>query len=214
MKVILKTGQLILVPENVAEEAQVATWKGALAGHVLHVHATSGTGAALFDLGPKESACNEPINIASTVKDPAHAMVSNFAHAPFALDGEEYASVEGFWQGLKFETRSERREIALLSGKQARLAGEKKGYGETVTYAGEAIPVGTWRHWALMERACRAKFEQCHEAREALLSTGTRPLTHRMRRDSKSIPGVIMADIWMRIRRHLQKQEGPSDEEE
>jgi hypothetical protein len=65
-----------------------------------------------------------------------------------------------------------------------------------------------------MERACRAKFEQCHEAREALLSTGTRPLTHRMRRDSKSIPGVIMADIWMRIRRHLQKAESATDEEE
>ena len=33
-----------------------------------------------------------------------------------------------------------------------------------------------------------------------LLSTGERPLMHRTRRDSRTIPGVVMADIWMRIR--------------
>jgi hypothetical protein len=31
-------------------------------------------------------------------------------------------------------------------------------------------------------------------------------IEHRMRRDSRSIPGVIMADIWIRIRRELQKR--------
>jgi len=187
MKAILKSGQLILVPENTSEEGAVAAWKGELAGHVLHVHATSGTGVALFDIGAKEVACNEPINIASTVKDAAHAMISNFAAAPFVLDGEEYASVEGFWQGLKFTDAAKRREVAGLVGHAARLAGQEAEYGATVTYAGEEVPVGAWQHWALMERACRAKFEQCHEAREALLSTGARPLMHRMRRDSKSI---------------------------
>ena len=44
------------------------------------------------------------------------------------------------------------------------------------------------------------------EAREALLSTKNRPLVHRMRRDSKTIPGVIMADIWMRIRADLRER--------
>ena len=56
-----------------------------------------------------------------------------------------------------------------------------------------------------MERACRAKFEQNAEARAALLATGERPLTHIVRRDSKSIPGVVMADIWMRIREGLRR---------
>jgi hypothetical protein len=56
-----------------------------------------------------------------------------------------------------------------------------------------------------MEQACRAKFSQNEEARTALLATGRRPLVHRMRRDSRTIPGVIMADIWMRIRDRLRE---------
>jgi predicted NAD-dependent protein-ADP-ribosyltransferase YbiA (DUF1768 family) len=67
--------------------------------------------------------------------------------------------------------------------------------------------VGTFEHWALMESACRAKFSQCVEAREALLATGERPLVHRVKRDSRAIPGVIMADIWMRIRVRLSEPE-------
>ena len=49
-------------------------------------------------------------------------------------------------------------------------------------------------------------FPVLNAAREALLSTGTRPLMHRMRRDSKTIPGVIMADIWMRLRERLRAE--------
>ena len=37
-------------------------------------------------------------------------------------------------------------------------------------------------------------------AREALLSTGKRPLVHKVLPDSKTIPGAIMAEIWMEIR--------------
>ena len=74
--------------------------------------------------------------------------------------------------------------------------------------AGQEIAVGTWAHWQLMEQACRAKFSQNEEARAALLATGWRPLVHVVRRDSKAIPGVIMADIWMRIRAELRSQAG------
>ncbi|MBS0243478.1 MAG: hypothetical protein JSS20_14970, partial [Proteobacteria bacterium] len=73
----------------------------------------------------------------------------------------------------------------------------------TITYRGASVPVGTYAHWQLMARACLAKFEQNIDARAALLGTGTRPLEHRVRRDSRTIPGVIMADIWMRIRGQL-----------
>jgi predicted NAD-dependent protein-ADP-ribosyltransferase YbiA (DUF1768 family) len=51
-----------------------------------------------------------------------------------------------------------------------------------------------------MRRACEAKFAQHEGARTALLDTGERWLTHRVRKDSRTIPGAIMADIWMRIR--------------
>ncbi len=58
-----------------------------------------------------------------------------------------------------------------------------------------------------MREACWAKFTQHPEARRALLATGERPLTHRMRLDSVNIPGALMADIWMRIRDRLRRQE-------
>src|SRR5262249_33934821 len=148
-------------------------------------------------------ACREPINITSRIADPALRIISNFAETWFYLDGRAYASVEGFWQGLKFEEPAERERVAQLSGKVAQEAGRERTYGASVTYEGASVAVGTWSHWRLMERACRAKFEQNLAAREALLSTGERPLTHRVRRDSKAIPGVIMADIWTRIRADL-----------
>ena len=59
-----------------------------------------------------------------------------------------------------------------------------------------------------MRRACEAKFAQHEGARTALLNTGERWLTHRTRKDSRTIPGAIMADIWMRIRARLHDEAG------
>jgi predicted NAD-dependent protein-ADP-ribosyltransferase YbiA (DUF1768 family) len=203
MKVILKPGVLILVPETATETADLRSWKTATGGHVLFARQDAGEGAALMDIGAKPDACNEPIQVSSMVKDPAIKLIGNFADTPFIMDEREYASVESFWQSLKFADEADRRRIAALPGRQARGAGEASGYGATIIYADESIPVGAWRHWALMERACMAKFTQNDNARDALLATGRRPLQHKMRRDSRSIPGVIMADIWMKIRRRL-----------
>lgn len=60
-----------------------------------------------------------------------------------------------------------------------------------------------------MAKACRAKFTQHEAARQALLGTGERPLIHRLPRgrDSRTIPGLIMADIWMKLRTRLVNQE-------
>jgi predicted NAD-dependent protein-ADP-ribosyltransferase YbiA (DUF1768 family) len=142
-------------------------------------------------------------------------VISNFAATPFELDGQRYQSVESFWQGLKFPDESDRRRLAEMDGAQARAEGEKQGYGSTVSYGRDDIVVGTAAHWRLMERACRAKFEQHAEARAALLATSERPLTHIVRRDSTTIPGVIMAQIWTRIRKRLRKAgSGKEDEKE
>ena len=65
-----------------------------------------------------------------------------------------------------------------------------------------------------MTAACWAKFTLHREAHQALLATGDRPLEHRTRRDSRNIPGVIMADIWMKIRRGLVKRTGLEDDTE
>jgi predicted NAD-dependent protein-ADP-ribosyltransferase YbiA (DUF1768 family) len=206
MKAILKGKLLVLAPENELERTDLAGWKADRAGHVLLVGANAGVGLSLVDLGPQARACNEPLNVVSTSADPAARWISNFAPTPFFLEGQTFACVEAFWQGLKFEDEAERARVALLEGRAALRAGRERPYGPTVTYQGREVRVGTAEHWQLMERACRAKFAQNLGAREALLSTGDRPLVHRTRKDSRTIPGAILCDIWMRVRRRLQKQ--------
>ena len=213
MRVILKEGIAILVPELAEEANEAERWLARHEGHVLVAlsqRERAGIAVELRSLGGRADACREPINIVSSSPDPSARLISNFGDAPFEMEGERYRSVESFWQGLKFADPAERRRIAGLDAREAHAAGDPKGYGATITYRGAEIPVGTWRHWQLMESACRAKFTQHTEARAALMATGERPLVHRVQRDSKAIPGAIMAEIWMRIRHELQTWSKPS----
>lgn len=205
MKTLLQDERLVLIPETTAEAAELAAWRERHAQHVLLVPAEQHRGLALADLGVKEAACREPINVISTHRDPGIRILSNFATTPFELDGRPYRTVEGFWQGLRFDDEAERVRLSQATGIVAKRAGRERPYGAFVNYGGCAVRVGSPDHWALMERACQAKFTQSDAARAALVATAPRPLEHRVRRDSKSIPGVIMANIWMRIRARLLK---------
>jgi predicted NAD-dependent protein-ADP-ribosyltransferase YbiA (DUF1768 family) len=204
MKILWQDERLVLVPESAADAETIAAWRETHAGHVLLVDGNDDhRGLELADLGEQEVACREPINVISTHPDEGVRMISNFAAAPFVLDGRNYRSVEGFWQGLKYEDEAERRRVAGLDGRAAKRAGQDRGWVEIITYEGNSIRAGSPEHWELMKRACVAKFTQCEVARAALLATAPRPFEHRTRRDSKEIPGVIMADIWMKIRQKL-----------
>jgi predicted NAD-dependent protein-ADP-ribosyltransferase YbiA (DUF1768 family) len=155
------------------------------------------------DKGTEDDVSGEPINITFGIADPRLRPISNLAHTRFTLDGRAYASIEGFWQGLKYPAEADRRRIAALHGKAAKRAGGGAPRSETILYEGAEIAIGSPAHWALMERACLAKFTQNHTARAALLATGTRLITHVTNPDSRTIPGVVMAEIWTRIRDQL-----------
>jgi predicted NAD-dependent protein-ADP-ribosyltransferase YbiA (DUF1768 family) len=182
----------------------------ALNGHAAVIEVRSDVCIVLEDLGPREEACREPINITQNA-DKRYVAISNLFPARFILDGEIYGSIEGFWQSLKCDSPQRRREVAELSGVKAKKAAGKSAHSATFEYKGETIATGTHAHWALMERACTAKFEQDSRARRALLATGNRPLTHIVRGDSRTIPGVIMAAIWMRIRKRIQGEFAQAD---
>ena len=204
MRAILKDKVFVLVPESEEEKTSLQDWVATKDGHVFSLHHKNGSEHVFFgDLGLRTHAFREPINILFNSEDPGVRLISNLAHAPFELDGGRYESVEGFWQGLKFQDPVRRKEIAMLSGHEARRAGHGATYEEKIIFHNQPVRVGTHEHWRLMARACRAKFEQHLPAQKALIETGSRPLVHRTRRDSQSIPGVIMADIWMRIRNRL-----------
>jgi predicted NAD-dependent protein-ADP-ribosyltransferase YbiA (DUF1768 family) len=206
MRVILKKGMLVLSVENEAERADFAVWREAAKGHVFVFDGGSSKGGALFDIGVREEACREPINIVYTNGD-QWQLISNLAETPFVLDGRSYASVEGFWQGLKADSERERRRIAGLSGLAARRAGRQFPQPESFQYDDKTYLAGGPDHRALMARACLAKFNQALLARETLLATGERPLIHRARRDSAMIPGTLLAEIWMCIRSRLRHQD-------
>lgn len=203
MRTVFKSELLILIPETDAEAAQLTGWKADREGHVLAFNQNAGNGVAIRSLGLRDDVCREPINVTSRHPDPQVKLIGNLAATAFDLDGRHYASVEGFWQGLKFPKQSDRDRVAALSGLEAKRAGDAAAYGETVEYDGQLVVVGAWGHWQLMRLACEAKFTQNWEARSALLATGDRPLVHRVRKDSRTIPGVIMSEIWMRLRAKL-----------
>lgn len=188
------------------EEVEICALLALADGHVFQLHASSGRGMALSMIGPEEDARRAPLNIVQSIA-PRFAPISNLAHTPFELGGQRYASIEGFWQGLKRLDPVERRAIAKLWGGEAKERGGSADQPTEFVYEGVIIAAGSPEHWALMRAACEAKFTQHEEARIALLATGERWLTHKVRRDSRTIPGAIMADIWMRIRARLQQEE-------
>jgi predicted NAD-dependent protein-ADP-ribosyltransferase YbiA (DUF1768 family) len=205
MIVRLKENLIVITAETPEEQAIIAVWAKAAEGNVFVLHPQDQRTFRLTGLGPRLDACREPINVTSRSSDAMIRLISNLAHTPFELDGNAYASVEAFWQGLKFPDAERRRQLSRLHGLEARSAGFDAEASDTLSYREHTIRVGTSDHWHLMYLACRAKFSQHEQARAALVGTGDRPLIHKTRRDSRTIPGVVMADIWMRIRRTLAK---------
>jgi predicted NAD-dependent protein-ADP-ribosyltransferase YbiA (DUF1768 family) len=200
------SNHLVLIPETDEERAALGAWKVAYESFVFQSLPNEGTGATITALGPREEVCREPINVTSSSPSPIR-LIANFAPTPFELDGVRYACIEAFWQSLRFPAE-ERAKIAHLDGAAAKHISAQRPYGSHVTYGGQEIAVGAYDHWQLMARACHAKFEQRADARAALLGTGDRPLVHIVKVDSHTIPGVIMADIWMKLRAHFQSEIG------
>ena len=200
-------GSLVLIPETARDRQDLSFWKVALAGHFLAQRKAPGDALVLEDAGPLE----EPLNVLSTGTDANARLISNLAETPFRLDGREYRSVESFWQGLKFEKQEDRDRIASMDGRQARREGQRRGYRDYTTYAGKHARVGSPGQWLCMIGAALAKFSQNEEARNAILATGERKLTHVVKSHaSTAIPGAVMAGIWTWIRVCLRERPGLS----
>jgi predicted NAD-dependent protein-ADP-ribosyltransferase YbiA (DUF1768 family) len=121
------------------------------------------------------------VNVYSRGRTAAGRLLSNFAPTPFTLDGARFASVEGFYYSLHFDSDAERAALAALSGRQAKARGRKsrKRPGDLVrTWDGRLIPLGGEAFDEEICRAIRAKVGQNPAVQEALLGTGSLPLTH------------------------------------
>jgi len=200
MNVIFREEMLILVPAHAEEHVALADWKAAHAGHSFALATDQGSGLMLRDLG--DPRLNRSINVTSHHPSKRIQLIGNFGDTPFELDGQRYASVESFWQSLKCSNEADRLRVAQMAGSAAKLASREFPRADLFAYLGNEILVGSFAHWDLMHRACRAKFDQNPRARSALVSTFPHPLVHRLRGDSRVIPGDVMARIWTGLRHH------------
>jgi predicted NAD-dependent protein-ADP-ribosyltransferase YbiA (DUF1768 family) len=122
-------------------------------------------------------------------------LLSNFAAAPFTFHGQRYASLEGFWQMMKYpegdadpraqfpgltwtHTREEVAQMTAFEAKRAGDLGEKnmKAMGISwVTFEGlrmEYKPAQPGEHYRLIVAATREKVRQNPDVKKVLLATG------------------------------------------
>ena len=114
---------------------------------------------------------------------------SNFAATPFTLDGKKYASVEGFWQMMKYpdpEDKTDpryrkdlfwkytREEVSQLTGFEAKEAGDatKENYQKLgisfISYNGKRMEYkgkDKQEHYELIFRAIQSKIDQNEKAK-------------------------------------------------
>jgi predicted NAD-dependent protein-ADP-ribosyltransferase YbiA (DUF1768 family) len=156
-------------------------------------------------------------------------LLSNFAATPFTFRGRRYASLEGFWQMMKYPEGAEdpratfsgltwpysRAEVAQLVGFEAEQAGTLASENmrrmniDWVSFEGrrfEYRPAQPGEHYRLIVAATWAKVRQNPEVKRLLLATGDLVL----RPDHHQAPDAPAAwryyDILIGIRRKLQEE--------
>ena len=155
----------------------------------------------------------EVLNIAATSDSETGRRLGNLEEAHFELDGERFASIEGFWQGIKYpEGSNERRRIFTLFGMEAKFAGDPVKHLEELTYGGQVIKIGSPEHHELMKRALCAKLEQNPKLKDMLIASEEATIIHEPTKpdgalypDSKTIPAAVYSSIMMELRSELRK---------
>lgn len=150
----------------------------------------------------------EPLNASSRSDEQLGQDLSNFAHKPFSLDGRRYASVEGFYQSLRYSDPAQRNAIAKLHGKDAKAAGKQADLKDVIVYGGKEIKLGSTEHHQLIERAIRAKLDAHPDIRQALADSHPRPIIHDTfvpEKPGSHLPNAVFADILTRVRESLQR---------
>lgn len=178
--------------------------------------------AASWEILPQDAGPGEVI----LSKRTELGLLSNFAPTPFTLDGGTYASVEGFWQMLKYPEGPDderlrdpsvawphtREEVARMSGFEAKAAGTaanenmKKLGIRWVTYQGRRLDYSEKRKgefYRLVRAAMQAKLEQNPEVRKVLRETGRLTLRPDHHQGPDAPPAWRYDAIWMELRAHL-----------
>jgi predicted NAD-dependent protein-ADP-ribosyltransferase YbiA (DUF1768 family) len=179
-------------------------------------------GAPAWEILPQEAGPGEVI----LSKRNELGLLSNFAATPFTFRGKRYASLEGFWQMMKYPEGPEdpraqfpglswayrRDEVAQLTAFQAKRAGtlaeeNMKRMGITwVTFEGKRMeyrPATAGDHYRLIVEATREKVRQNPEVKNVLLATGALILKPDHHQEPDAPAAWRYYDILMQIRSEL-----------
>jgi predicted NAD-dependent protein-ADP-ribosyltransferase YbiA (DUF1768 family) len=155
-------------------------------------------------------------------------LLSNFAPTPFTFRGKRYASLEGFWQMMKFPENDDdvrakfpgtnwpytREQVAQMSGFEANRAGKigeanmKIKGSDWVTFEGKRMkyrPERPGEHYRLIVAAMREKVRQNPEVKKVLLRTGNLILKPDHHQETNAPAAWKYFEILMQIRTELQK---------
>jgi predicted NAD-dependent protein-ADP-ribosyltransferase YbiA (DUF1768 family) len=182
-------------------------------------------GAPSWEILPQEAGAGEVI----LSKRNQLGLLSNFAATPFEFRGKRYASLEGFWQMMKYpegpddprakfpglEWKFTRDQVAGLTGTEAKSAGTlananmKKMGIAWATFAGKQFeyrPAQPGEHYRLIVEATRAKVQQNPEVQKVLLATGDLVLKPDHHQEANAPAAWRYHEILTQIRSELKKQ--------
>lgn len=182
-------------------------------------------GAPGWEILPQEAGPGEVI----LSKRNELGLLSNFAATPFVFHRKRYASLEGFWQMMKYPEgpsdpratfpgltwESTREQVAQLTSFEAKHAGDlgeanmKKMGINWVTFEGERMeykPVTPGEHYRLIVEATHEKVHQNPEVKRVLLSTGNLVLKPDHHQEPDAPAAWRYYEILTQIRTELQAQ--------
>ncbi len=181
-------------------------------------------GAPAWEILPQEAGPGEVI----LSKRNELGLLSNFAATPFTFRGQRYASLEGFWQMMKYPegpddpretfpglhwafTRQQVAQLTSFAAKRAGTLGEenmrKMGIG-WVSFEGKQFdykPPVPGEHYRLIVAATREKVRQNPEVRRVLLATGNLALKPDHHQEPDAPAAWRYYDILMQIRAELRR---------
>jgi hypothetical protein len=182
-------------------------------------------GAPSWEVLPQEAGPGEVI----LSKRNELGLLSNFAATPFIFKGKRYASLEGFWQSMKYpegpddprakfpglEWKYIREQVSQLTSFEAKAAGTladqnmKKMGISWLSFEGERFeyrPSTPGKHYELIVSATREKVKQNAEVRKVLLSTGDLILKPDHHQEPNPPAAWRYYEILTVIRAELQRQ--------
>jgi predicted NAD-dependent protein-ADP-ribosyltransferase YbiA (DUF1768 family) len=156
-------------------------------------------------------------------------LLSNFAPTPFVFQGKRYASLEGFWQMMKYpegpddprakfaglEWKYTRDQVARMIAFEANAAGAlasknmEQMHITWVSFEGQRFeykPSAPGEHYKLIVAATWEKVKQNPEVKKVLLSTGDLILKPDHQQEANAPAAWKYYEILMQIRSELQKQ--------